>query len=234
MLGGINQSNLEERDIRRFGINPVTLAFKGEESVLEQHFLQEYAIKSLNQIRFALFSVLIIYSLFGILDVALIPDFKNKYWTIRSIIVIPSLLILLIMSFLDFFKQFMQLMSAILVVASAFVVLGMMWLAPTDFSNYYFPGVVLVVIMNYGFLQQRFIWASFAGIVVVSSYVILSFGLFSTPFLLNMVNSFFLIFINIVGMFIAYKLELNSRKEYHSKQLLQLERAKLILIIKFV
>ncbi len=81
--------------------------------------------------------------------------------------------------------------------------------------------------MNYGFLKERFIWASSAGIIVVSSYIILSFSVFNTPFLLNVVNSFFLVFVNIIGMFIAYNMELNSRKEYYSKQLLQIERSKL-------
>lgn len=227
MSEGINQSIGEERDIRKFNPNPVTLAFKGEESELEQHFLLEYAAKSLNQLRFALFSALIIYSLFGILDIALIPDFKNKFWTIRYLIVTPLLLSLLLFSFSAYFKQIMQLVSAFLVIISAYGILAMIWLAPFDLSNYYFPGIILVLIMNYGFIKERFIWASSAGIIVVSSYVVLSFSILQTPFLLNVVNSFFLIFVNIIGMFIAYNLELNSRKEYYSNQLLKIERLKL-------
>lgn len=226
MADEINQS-VVENDIRKFKANSLTLAFSGEESELEHHFIREYATKSLNQLRFALFSALIIYSLFGILDVALIPDFKNKFWTIRYLIVTPVLLGLLIFSFFSYFKRIMQLISAILVIVSAYGLLGMMWVAPIDLTNFYFPGIILILIMNYGFLKERFIWASFAGIIVVSSYIILSFSLFKTPFLLNVVNSFFLVFVNIIGMFIAYNMELNSRKEYYSKQLLQIERSKL-------
>jgi len=227
MADGIKQLIAKENEIRKFKPNPFTLAFSGEESELEHHFLLEYSSKSLNQLRFALFSALIIYSLFGILDVALIPDFKNKFWTIRYLIITPVLLSLLIFSFSNYFKRIMQLVSAVLVIVSAFGIMGVMWLAPTDLSNYYFPGIILILIMNYGFLRERFIWASFAGIIVVSAYIILSFSFFNTPFLLNVVNSFFLVFVNIIGMFIAYNLELNSRKEYYSKQLLQIERSKL-------
>ncbi len=227
MADGINQAFAENSNVRKFRPNPVTLAFQGEESELEQHFLLEYTAKSLNQLRFALFSALIIYSLFGILDVALIPDFKNKFWTIRYLIVTPVLLSLLIFSFLPFFKKIMQAISAILVVVTVGGILGMMWLAPIDLSNYYFPGIILILIMNYGFLKERFIWSSAAGIIVVSAYIILSFSALNTPFLLNIINSFFLVFVNIIGMFIAYNLELNARKEYFSKQQLQIERSKL-------
>ena len=226
MADEINQSVVED-DLRKFKANPVTLAFKGEESELEPHFLLEYATTSLNQLRFGLFSALVIYTLFGILDVALIPDFKNKFWTIRYLIVTPVLLGLLIFSFFAYFKRIMQIVSAILVIVTAFGLLGMMWLAPIDLTNFYFPGIILILIMNYGFLKERFIWASSAGIIVVNSYIILSFSVFNTPFLLNVVNSFFLVFVNIIGMFIAYNMELNSRKEYYSKQLLQIERSKL-------
>ncbi len=226
MADEINQSVVED-NLRKFKANPVTLAFKGEESELEPHFLLEYTTNSLNQLRFALFSALVIYTLFGILDVALIPDFKNKFWSIRYLIVTPVLLGLLIFSFFAYFKRIMQVVSAILVIVSAFGLLGMMWLAPIDLTNFYFPGIILILVMNYGFLKERFIWASSAGIIVVSSYIILSFSVFNTPFLLNVVNSFFLVFVNIIGMFIAYNMELNSRKEYYSKQLLQIERSKL-------
>jgi hypothetical protein len=223
----MNQPENEDSDILKLGLNPMTLAFQGEGSELEAHFLAEYATKSLNQFRFALFAALIIYSLFGILDVALIPDFKNKFWTVRYLMVTPVLFGLLILSFLSFFKRIMQFVSAFLVIITAQGVLAVMWLAPPDLSNYYFPGITLVLIMNYGFFKERFIWASFSGLAVVSSYIIFSFSVFDIPFLLNVVNSFFLVFLNIIGMYIAYNMELNSRKEYHSKQLLQIERSKL-------
>jgi len=226
MVDGINQL-LAEENVRKFNPNPITLSFRGEESELEYHFLFEYAAKSLNQLRFALFSALIIYSLFGILDIALIPDYANKFWTIRYLIITPVLLGLLIFSFSNYFKKIMQLISAVLVITTACGVLGMMWLAPADLSNYYFPGITLILVMNYGFIKERFIWASFAGIIIVSLYIILSFSVFSTPFLLNIINSFFLVFVNIIGMYIAYNLELNARKKYFSKQLLQIERSKL-------
>lgn len=214
-------------NIRKFRVNLVTLAFIGEEKELETDFREQYTARSLNQLRFALFSVLIIYSLFGILDVALIPDFTNKLWTERYLVVSISLLGLLFLSFLPFFKKIMQPVGVLLVIFTAMGLFRMMTVAPGNLSNYYFAGLGLVLIMNYGFLRLRFIWASSAGIMVVSAYILLAFAVFKTPFLLNIVNSFFLIFINIIGMFIAYNLELNYRRVYYTHQLLQIERSKL-------
>lgn len=213
--------------IRKFRINLVTLAFIGEEKELEADFLKQYATRSLNQLRFALFFSLIIYSLFGILDIALIPDFANKLWTERYLLVSILLLGLLFFSFSALFKKIMQPLSVLLVIFTALGLFRMMTVAPGDLSNYYFAGLGLILIMNYGFLRLRFIWASISGIVVITVYILLSFSVFKTPFLLNIVNSFFLIFINVIGMFIAYNLELNYRRVYYIRQLLEIERSKL-------
>ena len=217
----------DANNIRKFRINLVTLAFTGEEKELEADFLDQYANRSLNQQRFALFFALIIYSLFGILDIALIPDFMHKLWTVRYLVVAVSLLGLLLLSFLPFFKKMMQVFVSLLVILTAAGLLRMMMIAPGDLSNYYFPGLGLILIMNYGFFRLRFIWASIAGIVVVTGYIIMSFSVFKTPFLTNIVNSFFIMFTNIIGMFIAYNLELNYRRVYYTKQLLYIERSKL-------
>ena len=214
-------------NIRKFRINLVTLTFTGEEKELEADFQEQYAVRALNQMRFALFSSLIIYSLFGILDIALIPDFTGKMWTERYLLVTFALLGLLFLSFLPFFKKIMQPVGVLLVIFTALGLLRMMAVAPGNLSNYYFAGLGLILIMNYGFLRLRFIWASVAGIIVVTAYIALSFSVFKTPFLQNIVNSFFLLFMNIIGMFIAYNLELNYRRVYYTRQLLHIERSKL-------
>ena len=214
-------------NVRKFNPNRITLSFSGANKEFEKHFLVEYHNKSVNQIRLALFLALILYAFFGILDAALIPDFKNKFWTVRYFIIIPSLLGILILSFSKIFKKYMQIISGTLVNISAFGIIVIIWFAPPDLSNYYFAGLLLVIIMNYGFLRLRFIWATMAGFIVTAAYIIIAFNFIQMPFLLSAVNSFFLVSLNIIGMFIAYNFEYYARKNYFTNQLLKIEKVKL-------
>ncbi|MBN1252841.1 MAG: hypothetical protein JXR51_16490 [Bacteroidales bacterium] len=214
-------------NVRKFNPNKLTIKFSGDNREFEKHFLVEYHNKSVNQIRLALFLALILYAFFGILDAALIPDFKYKFWTIRYLIIIPSLLGLLILTFTRIFKRYMQIISGTLVNISGFGIILIIWFAPPDLSNYYFAGLLLVIIMNYGFLRLRFIWATIAGFMVTVGYIIIAFNFIQMPFLLAVVNSFFLVSLNIIGMFIAYNFEYYARKNYFSNQLLKIEKVKL-------
>lgn len=217
----------DEDVIRNFDHTFLDLSFTNENKEFEKDFRANFFLRSLNQVRFSIFMAIILYTLFGILDAALIPDFKYKFWTIRYIIVIPVLVGILAFSFNTFFKTYIQIISACVVMMSAIGVVVIIMLAPTDLGNYYFPGLLLIVIMNYGFLRLRFIWASIAGIVSSMFYIAGAFSFIEMPFLLSVINSFFLASVNIVGMLIARNLELHARKEYFSHQLLKIEQFKL-------
>ncbi len=229
MLQNNNVQEIEEDDehIRNFELSSLSLAFTKENREFENHFLIDFYNRSLNQVRFAIFLAIILYALFGILDAALIPEFKYKFWTIRYLLVIPMLVGVLAFSFTRIYKRKIQFVSASVVIMSAFGVVGIIALAPQDLSNYYFPGFILIIIMNYGFLKLRFIWAAAAGALPSVLYVIGAFSFIEMPYLLSVINSFFLISINIIGMLIARNLEIYARKAYFSNQLLKIERFKL-------
>jgi hypothetical protein len=217
----------DKRVLRKFALNFITLAFTKENKELETHFLVDFYNKSLNQVRFAIFMAIIIYSLFGIIDAALIPDFKHKSLIIRYLIVIPMLLGVLAFSFTKLYKKKLQFVSACVVMSSCFGVIGMVMLAPENLGGYYFTGMILILIMNYGFLKQRFIWAVGAGFISSLVYIVGAFTFIETPFLQAIVNSFFLVAVNMVGFYIARYLEIYARRDYFTNQLLKIERVKL-------
>ncbi|MFN8254257.1 MAG: hypothetical protein U0W24_01125 [Bacteroidales bacterium] len=217
----------EEDSKRNFKHSFLSLSFTDENKEFEKHFLAYFYSRSLNQVRFSVFLAIVLYSLFGILDAALIPEFKYKFWIIRYVIVIPLLITVLSISFTSFYKRYIQFISACIVILSSLGVIGIITLAPPDLGNYYFPGILLIIIMNYGFLKLRFIWASIAGLVSSLLYIIGSFSFIEMPFLLSVINSFFLGAVNIVGIFIARMFEIYARKEYFSEQLLKIEQTKL-------
>ena len=217
----------DKQVIRKFTLDFITLAFTKEDKELETHFLVDYYNKSLNQVRFAIFMAISLYSLFGIIDAWLIQDFEYKFLVARYLMVIPMLLGVLGFSFTKIYKKKIQFVSAFVVVVSCFGVIGMIMLAPQNLGNYYFAGMILILIMNYGFLKQRFIWALGAGVVVTVVYIVGVFTFIYIPFLQAVVNSFFLVAVNIIGFYIARYLEIYARRDYFTNQLLKIERVKL-------
>jgi hypothetical protein len=217
----------EKSAIEKTNLDFWTLKFSDEYKELEKHFLVTFYNDSLNKVRFAILAAVIFYVLFGILDAAIIPDFKFKFWTIRYLIVIPLLLSVLALSFTRIFKRKIQFISAIVAFMSGISVIAIIWLAPPDLSNYYFSGLILILVMNYGFLKLRFIWASAVGVLLTILYIYAAFEFIKMPYLLSVFNSFFLIAINVVGVFISREFEVYARKEYFSNQLLKIERNKL-------
>ena len=70
-------------------MHPMTLRFPGD---LEGTFLEDYFHKSLNPIRFSLVLGIVLFALFGILDILLIPEVKETVWFIRFTIVAMTLI----------------------------------------------------------------------------------------------------------------------------------------------
>ncbi len=218
---------LDKQTIRKFSLNFFTLAFTKENKELENHFLVNYYNKSLNKVRLSLFIAIIFYAIFGILDAAFIPDFEHKYVVIRYALVMMSLLSVLAFSFTRLYKKKIQFVSACLVVASSIGVVAMTVFAPNNFSDFYFKGFFIILITNYGFLRQRFIWATAAGFISFLIYVVVAFGFAHFPFLQSLMNCFVLLAINTVGIFIARHNERYARRYYFCNQLLAIERVKL-------
>jgi hypothetical protein len=204
-----------------------TLRFSGEYKEFEKHFLVSFFSNSINKVRMAILTAIIIYAIFGILDAALIPDFKFKFRTLRYLVAIPLLLGVLGFSFTRIFRKKVQFISSVVVFVSGLTVILIIMLAPALVNNYYFPGLILILVMNYGLMKLRFIWASSTGIILSFIYIFATFQFFEMPYVLKVFNSFFLITINVVGIFISREFEIHARKEYFSNQLLKIERMKL-------
>lgn len=217
----------DRQTIRKFSLNFITLAFTNENKELENHFLVDFYNKSLNKVRQSLFVSIIFYAIFGIFDAAFIPDFEYKCIVARYLLVILTLLAVLAFTFTRLYKKKIQFVSACLVIASSLGVILMTMLAPVGFSNFYFQGILLILITNYGFLRQRFIWATGAGLISSVIYIIIAFSYFKFPFLPSLINSFFLMAVNTIGMFIARHNERYARRYYFTNQLLIIERVKL-------
>jgi two-component system cell cycle sensor histidine kinase/response regulator CckA len=206
-------------------VNPVTLSFSGN---LEAAFLEDYYRNSLSLVRFSLLIGIIMFGFFGILDAQLVPDMKEKLWTIRFAIVCPVLLIVIFFSYSSHFKKYFQLAVSIAMVMAGLAIIAMISIIPPPVNYSYYAGLILVFIWGYTFTRVRFIWATTAGWIIVAFYEIGAIWITDTPNPILMSNNFFFIGANLVGMFSGYYIEHYSRWGFYLAYLLEQEQKKLV------
>lgn len=209
--------------LRQMGLNPFTLSFSGD---LEEAFFNDYFNKSLGHVRFSVFLAVLFFALFGILDAVLLPDMKIKLWFIRYGFICPGLIILLFFSFSPPFKKYMQASISMLMIWTGFGITQMIVVAPPPVNFSYYAGLILVFMYGYTFVRIRFVWATFAGWIIVAIYEIAAIWLSNTPIPILINNNFFFIGSNIIGMFACYFIEYYARRDFFMARLLAIEQDK--------
>ncbi|MEA1898946.1 MAG: ATP-binding protein, partial [Bacteroidota bacterium] len=207
-------------------LNPITLSFKAPQKTLEKEFLYNYYTRSLFQFRFALILALIFYDLFAFLDSAVVPEADNVLWIVRFYIVTPVLLLAMGLSFAKSFHKYMQ---AIIMVAwgiTGFGIIIMTHIVSGKGVYSYYAGLILIFIFGYTFIRARFINASIIGWLLVIIYEIDALWISPIPRDTFMINNFFFIGANIIGMFTNYSQELSFRRDFYLKKLLIAEQEK--------
>ncbi len=204
--------------------NPISLSFPGD---LEKAFLDDYYLNSLKVVRLALLAGLLVYGIFGILDVQLIPEMRYQLWRIRYAIVCPAILIAFLFSFTPLFRRYFQISLAITMIIAGAGIIAMISIIPPPVNYFYYAGLILVLIWGYAFTRVRFIWATLAGWIIVALYEIVAVGISDTPFPILLNNNFFFISANIVGMFSCYSIEYYTRRDFFLAYLLEKEQQKI-------
>jgi signal transduction histidine kinase/ActR/RegA family two-component response regulator len=201
-------------------VNYITLSFTGELAGLEKDFQEDYFRKSINHFRFSLILSMIFYGSFAFLDALVVPDLKELFWTIRFGIVFPAFIVVYALSYATkFFRKYMQVLITIIMFITGFGIIVMNVLG----SPTYYAGLILIFIFGYTFIRARFIYASIAGWSIVVCYEVAAL-LFPTDSTTLINNNYFFMAANLIGMFIAYFLELSHRSEFYVRMLLEKEK----------
>ena len=83
------------------------------DEILENQFRKEYLANTISTTRLALVLGLILYSLFGFLDIYAVPVSKDIVWIIRYGIVAPIIILALIASYAKSLQQYTQRLMCI-------------------------------------------------------------------------------------------------------------------------
>ena len=207
-------------------LNPLTLKFSGESSKLEEPFRNAYFKASLSHVRILLSLGALLYAAFGILDALFMPEKMSTGWFIRFIIIGPGLALVLLISFKSMFEKYMQPVLAFAYIAAGLGIICTIAIAPPQVSYSYYAGLMLVFMWGYTLIRLSFIWASFAGWLLLILYDITAIWINPIPFNVFINNNFFFIGANVLGMMSCYAIEFYARRDFFMKQQLEMEREK--------
>jgi serine phosphatase RsbU (regulator of sigma subunit) len=199
------------------------LRFSGD---LERQFKDDYFAKTIPITRFALALALVLYALFGILDIFISPQTKHLIWLIRYAAVCPLIILVLILTFFAFFKSIMQGSLIVLSIIMGFGIIIMIITArDVAVGLYYYAGLILVIVWGYTLVKLRFVQATVVGWVIVCAYefaAVFYQEMWRSDQLINayISNNFFFISANIIGMFAAYYMEAYTRRDFLQRLLI--------------
>ncbi|MCP4744745.1 MAG: response regulator [Desulfobacteraceae bacterium] len=201
-------------------INPITLAFRGQQAKLEKTFLQQYIVKSLPQIRVAMVLGLLLIILFGILDIVVAPELKEPYWLIRFAIISPAIVLGFVFTFSHRFLKYMQITTIALMLITGLAIVYMTMIGNGITARTYYAGLILVIMVAHIFCRMRFILASPASIFLIICYYLAAYYNSAVPLTALINNMFFSGAASITGMLICYMIEYYARRDFFMEKLL--------------
>lgn len=198
---------------------------------IEVQFREDYHANTISTMRFAIVLGIVLYSVFGILDVYAAPVSKNILWFIRYAIVVPCFVFLLIISYSQQYQKYIQSLVCLgVVVAGWGVIAGITIVREVEFaSRFYFSGLLLVSMWAYGLSRLQFRYAVLANVIILLGYeytnIVLQQRLETeTGTVIFIVHNFFFLGANVIGMFTSYYLERYTRYDFIQKYTIQAER----------
>jgi class 3 adenylate cyclase len=201
------------------------------DDVIETQFRQDYHANTISTTRLALVLGLILYSLFGILDIYAIPFSKDMVWVIRYGIVAPVIIAAFVASFTTSLQKYTQIFMCTVVAVSGLGIVAMLSITTeAEFGNrFYFTGLILISMWGYSLSRLRFWYAVLANVIIMVGYEFASIAMkhlleSETGIVIFTMHNFFFLGANVIGMFASYYLERYTRRDFLQKYTIQAQR----------
>lgn len=202
----------------------MTLAF--EDRSLEEAFREAYRDVVRRAGRMALLAGLILYALFGLLDLLLIPTQAEPLWIIRYGIVCPYFAAAYLVCDTKWgrLRPEALLISAILIAGLGVTSIVVLADPPAGFAQY--AGPVLIILYGYTVTRLRFLQATITCWVVTGIYAAAVGLIDPLPYPILIRQGLFLVAAHVLGMVACYQLEYHSRQEFYLAQELKAAAAR--------
>jgi PAS domain S-box-containing protein len=203
----------------KLNLKPATLKFLPE---LEIKYKDRYYRESLPVLRVAMATSILLFALFGILDLMLVDEYVKLFLWIRFGIVIPFFIGVFLISFTPIFKRIWQgaLFLSFLIIGIATI--AMIVMSPDNWS--YYGGLLLIFSAGYFFIRLRFILASLAGWLLTAIFIVIMIVFTDISPLIIIPYSLFFVSANLIGMSASFFIEISNRRNFMLNNQLEIKQ----------
>ncbi len=212
----------EGADATALVFHPLTLRFK--DKAVERRFNDGEVTDAIWIIRLSLFFAALLVAAFGVLDYYIIEDGLVAVWLLRFGVVCPTLIGALALTFTQRFVRCAQLALSIATLAAGLGIVGMIAVAGPPANEWYYAGLILVVVYASTLIRLRFLYAAGLALLLVLTYQGVAVYVNPIPFAVLLNNDFFLLTTVSVGLFASYALEFYARRDFVDNLLLTQEK----------
>ncbi len=194
---------------------------------LERQFRRFLLEQTVSQARMALFISVVVFLLFGGLDLLLFPVQAGTIWRLRYLGVGPLLVLLLAASFWRLGERIFPVLITLMVWLVGLGLVGFMAITSRHDPQLYYGGFMLTTVVAYVFFGLRLPQAALAGWGLLMVYLAgdrLLVGSERVYFLHNVLG---LAATNLMGMVAAYIIERQHRKVFLQSLLIEREKQQL-------
>jgi eukaryotic-like serine/threonine-protein kinase len=199
-------------------MRPFTLRFEGE---LEDEFRNEYHARTLTQLRLAFVLAILLYSVFGILDLFVAPAQRRELWFIRFAVAVPILFICLGLSYTARFRTYRDWAVGVMILVLSLGIVAMTAIIPVPGSYLYYAGLMLAVGYVYTLVRPSVPQANALGVLTILAYLGVALWISETPTNLLINNLFFLVSSAIIGASANYSMERYARTNFLQRRLIE-------------
>jgi HD-GYP domain-containing protein (c-di-GMP phosphodiesterase class II) len=205
-------------------MNPLTLSFSKES---EDEFLKYYFSKYLPHMRFSIILGMVIWGVFGIVDLWVAPArVIDQLLFIRYSIVWPIMIGCYFFTYKKHPEKHMNLVITIGILAAAFAIIAKMATTPLSMNPFWNTSLIVIFIYGYAIMRPRYVWATLTGAMILITYQIVAIWFKIMPNQILIKNTFILFMGNLLGMYICYTLECFARKDFLSAKRIEQESQK--------
>jgi len=204
-------------------LNMFSLRFRNR--MAERRFLRRHMLDSRPVIRLGLLAGAVLYGLFGILDILLIPGSAQKFWIIRFGFVFPVVFGVLALTYHRSFVRCAQAGLSLAMFASGMGIIAMTVVGEPPASHWYYAGLIMVVIYCASVLRIHHVYSLIVSLILFGCYQLAAFFLRPVPYEVLLSNNFFLAMAIAVGATVNYVQEIYLRLNHLQTRLLMYEKA---------
>ncbi|MBU5611433.1 diguanylate cyclase [Geomonas azotofigens] len=194
---------------------------------LESAFNEYYRDKTLKHVRVALLTGLILYAVFGLVDGLLLPADRAHMWFIRYAVVCPTVIAGLAFTYCPQLRRFMQPVVSLVMLVGSLGIVSMVYYDPTPTKNYYYSGLLLLIMGAFTFVSLRLRYAIYWAVVTTLAYEAVAIYVNHTDATILIQNTFSIVATIIIGAFSNSLMENYLRRDFLNTNLLEHENRQL-------